>query len=640
MSIVETHKNYQPRLVAFYFIFGALLAILAGGLTYRQLIQNRIFNTREKLQIQRRILVPGPRGNIYDREGRLLVGNRARFSVVLYLAELRNEFWTEYKRVVHNYDALDPSIRPKNSDLVSIAHVSVAQRYLDKVNQILHRSDRVDPVALERHFQRQLLLPYVLIDDLAPDEYARLLEQIPVTSPLQVYSSSTRFYPHGSLAAHTLGYVGVDPDIDAEDLPGADLTTFKMKGTVGRDGLEKEFDSRLQGEPGGTIFRVDPAGYRINPPLEQKLPVQGKDLVTSLDIDLQEAAERELGDQTGAAVALDVRTGEVLALASKPDYNLSDFSPHLSQATAADIEQRGAWLNRAIAAYHPPGSTFKILTTIAALRSGAITPDAIIADCEGSMMIGGRLFSCENGRGHHGELLLPQAIAVSCDIYFWTAALRTGADTIAAEAHRFHLDQRSGIELPHEPDRATVPSPGWKERTQGVRWFPGDTANMGIGQGYVLENPINMACFAASVARNETVTVPKLLHDPNAPTQHSESIGLTPSQRAALLEGMEGCTTPPGTARILTTLDELRVPGVNIAGKTGTAQVPGNKNVAWFICFAPLENPRIAVAVMIEGEVAGEEFGGGRHAVPVASAILKEYFKKHPNTPQSQFAMR
>lgn len=636
MSIVESHKNYQPRLIAFYFIFGALLVVLASGLTYRQLIQTGVFSEREKLQNQRRVLVPGPRGNIYDREGRLLVGNRPRFSVVLLLAELRDEFRTEYIRIVRNYRELDRSIRPKSSDLESIARNAVAQRYLDQVNQILGRSERVDSKSLGRHFRYQLLLPYILVDDLAPDEYARLLEQLPVASPLQVYSSSTRYYPHRSLAAHTLGYVGVDSDISAEDFPGGNLTTFKMKGSLGRDGLEKEFDSQLEGQPGGTIYRVDPAGYRVNPPLERRLPVQGKNLVTSLDIDLQAAAEKEIGDQIGGAVALDVRTGEVLVLASKPDYNLSEFSPHLSHAAVADIEARGAWLNRATAAFHPPGSTFKILSAIAGLRAGTITTDQPIVDCEGYLRVAGRIFPCENGNGHHGEILLADAITYSCDVYFYTVGLRTSADVIAAEAHRFHLDQRSGIDLPGEPGRATVPNPEWKERTQNMHWFPGDTANMAIGQGYVLESPLNMACFTASLARGETVTVPTLIHRDDAPTQHTEPIGLTPAQRVAVLAGMEGCTTV-GTARILTQLAELRVPGVRIAGKTGTAQIPGNKNAAWFICFAPIERPEIAVAVMIEGDTPGEDFGGGRHAAPVASAILRKYFEKKQSAGAARF---
>jgi penicillin-binding protein 2 len=157
---------------------------------------------------------------------------------------------------------------------------------------------------------------------------------------------------------------------------------------------------------------------------------------------------------------------------------------------------------------------------------------------------------------------------------------------------------------------------------------------MSIGQGYILETPLNMACFAASVARDETVTIPTLVHRADAPVQRSERIGLTPSQRSALLQGMEACTLPGGTAYFLTTVADQRVPGVRIAGKTGTAQIPGHLNAAWFICFAPLENPEIAVAVMLEGDTAGEDYGGGRNASPIASAILKKYFEKkaHPGS--------
>lgn len=634
-NLVESHRSYDPRIVFFYFVLAALMVTLVCGLAYQQLIKTDIYHERERVQNQRRILVPGPRGNIYDRNHVLLVGNRPRFSVVLYLDELRPEFRREYIRVRKNYRATGDKDLPTSSQMEQIARASVVQRYLDQVNKILHRNEQVDAVDLRKHFRRELLLPYTLIADLSAEEYARLLEILPVQSPLQVYTSSTRDYPFGSAAAHTLGYVGVDNDVDAEDFPGEDLTTFTMKGSVGRDGLEKTFDDQLQGTAGGTIFRVDPSGFRVNPPIEKRLPVQGKNLVTSLDIDLQLAAEQAIAltEVSGGAVALDVRTGEVLVLASKPDYNLADFSPHLSHAASADIEARGAWLNRGMAAFHPPGSTFKILNSIAAMRAGTVAPDEVIADCQGAMRVGSRIFTCENGRAHHGELTLPEAIAHSCDIYFYTLGLRTTADVLAAEGHRFHLDQRTGIELPHEPGRMVVPDRDWKKEHIGSDWYPGDTANMSIGQGYVLENPLNMACFAASVARDEVYTKPTLVHRDDAPTQHHERIGLTPKQRAALLEGMEGVTTH-GTADVLTTLASLRIPGVRIAGKTGTAQIPGGKNAAWFICFAPLEKPEIAIAVMLEGDEPGE-YGGGRNAAPVAQAILKKYFEKkaHPTKP-------
>ncbi|MEO6002309.1 MAG: penicillin-binding transpeptidase domain-containing protein [Opitutus sp.] len=631
-TLVETHKSFQPRIIFFHFVIAALLLVLAGGLAYQQLFNTSIYHERERVQNQRRVLVPGPRGNIYDRNLQLLVGNRPRFAVVLYLDELRQEFRREFIRVRRNYrDTLEQDL-PSSGQMEQIARSSVVQRYLDQINVILHRSERVDTADLMKHFARQLLLPYTLIDDLTSDEYARLIEGLPVRSSLQVYTSSARHYPFGSTASHTLGYVGVDPDVESENLPGEGLTTFKMKGTVGRDGLEKTFDGQLQGEAGGTIFLVDPAGYRVNPPLNKRLPVQGKNLVTSLDIDLQLAAETAIGDQIAGAVAIEVKTGEVLVLASKPDYNLSDFSPHLTHAASADIEARQAWMNRAVAAFHPPGSTFKILTSIAALRAGAITPDSVFDPCEGAMRVAGRVFTCDNGLAHHGILKLPGAIAHSCDVYYYTAGLKTGAEVIAAEARRFHLDQPTGLELPNEPRRMLIPDQSWKIRTQNTKWYPGDTANMSIGQGYILENPLNMACFAASLARDELFTKPTLIHNANAAPQHHERIGLTPAQRAALIEGMEGCTTY-GTADVLTKLSSLRIPGLRIAGKTGTAQIPGNKNAAWFMCFAPLENPEIAIAVMIEGETPGENFGGGRNAGPIAQAILKKWKEKKDRPP-------
>jgi penicillin-binding protein 2 len=445
-----------------------------------------------------------------------------------------------------------------------------------------------------------------------------------------VYTSPTRSYPYGEAAAHVLGYVGANEEADVSELPGEGLTTLKMKGTVGRDGLEKQFDSLLQGEAGYTILRVDPAGYKVNPPIEIRHPVQGRSLTTSLDIDLQVAAEDAIGDQTGAAVALDVRTGEVLAMASEPGYDLNVFSPHLSVAAAADIEARKAWTNIALNGVYSPGSTFKIIVSTAALRNGVITPEDEPADCDGWMMVGNRRFTCDNGLGHHGKLSLSDAIGYSCDIYFYTVGLRTTAEVIAAEAKRFHLDRPTGIELPGETHRMLIPDPEWRRRKRNETWNPGDTANMAIGQGDVQVSPILLACFAASFARGETWTKPTLLHDPKRPEQHTEPIGLTPKQRAAILKGMEECTTE-GTARVLTTLEALRVPGVRIAGKTGTAQImspEGRVDEAWFICFAPLENPTIAIAVAIQGTRPGENFGGGQEASPIASAILKKYFEK------------
>jgi len=631
--MVESKTGFDPRIIAFHGITALLLLVLVSGLAYQQLIKGALHHEQERLQNERRVIVPGSRGDILDRNGRKLVENRSRFSVVIYLDELRPEFRKEFIRIRNNYRAAGDKDIPSNDQLDQLAHASVVQHYLDQVDAVLGRLGTVDSSRLRNHLRRQLLLPYTLIDDLKPDEFARLVEQLPVNSPVQVYASPTRTYPYGAAAAHVLGYVGVNEGADEEEFPGEGLTTLKMKGTIGRDGLEKQFDSLLQGEAGYTILRVDPAGYKVNPPIEHRLPVQGHSLSSSLDIDLQTVAEEAIGDETGAVVAMDVRTGEVLVMATKPGYDLNAFSPRLSTSAEADIETRKAWSNIALNGVYAPGSTFKIVVATSALLSGAITPEDTPADCEGVMMIGNRRFVCGNGLEMHGKLMLPEAIAESCDIYFYTVGLKTSADVIAAEARRFHLDRPTGIELPGETRRMLIPDPAWKKRARDENWTPGDTANMSIGQGDVGVTPLSMACFAASFARGEVWTRPTLIHDPKRPAQHTDPIGLSQSQRAAILKGMEGATMEGGTAHVLTTVAALRIPGVRVAGKTGTAQIKrpqGEVDEAWFICFAPIENPEIAIAVAIEGDTPGETFAGGIYGVRIASAVLRKYFEVKP----------
>lgn len=638
-NLVESHKNYDPRIVFFYFILAGLLLTLVVGLAYRQLTKTDEHASAERQQNQRRVLFPGPRGNIYDRNGRQLVGNNHRFGVVLHLEDLKVELDREQNLIRRNFLRADEKDMPTLRELRQISRVSVVQRYLDQLNRILGRSEKVDVVELQRHFDRQLLLPYELLVNLEPNDYARLIENLPVNSPLEVYASIIRTYPYKSSAAHAIGYVRADAEVVAPGFPGQDLTTFKMPGTKGKAGLEKYFDAHLRGEAGGRIYLVDPTGYKISKPLEERKPKQGKHLAVSLDIDLQLAAEEAIGDQIGAAAAIDVNTGEVLVLASLPSYDLNDWYPRMSVDTYKAIQEKGAEFNRAVDGFYPPGSTFKILTTIAGLRRGVITPDQPIVFCNRYHMVGNKQYPCDVGNGHHGNVLLRDAIAQSCDIYYYKAAELMTPEFLAAEGRRFHLDQRTGIELP-EPRRMIMPDPEWKLRERKARWVPGDTANMSIGQGDVLVSPLQMACFTASVARGQLFTTPTLVHDPNRRPLQNESIGLTPAQRLAIFEGMEGTITR-GTGRTLM-LSTLKVPGVRLAGKTGTAQKQvtqdgkiGNINLAWFICFAPAEKPEIAVAVMIEGETIGEDFYGGHNAGPVVSAILKKYFEKKANPIQS-----
>lgn len=636
-ALVESHKGYDPRVLFFYFVLAAMLLTLFGGLAYQQLSKAGDYQESERVQNQRRIIIPGPRGNIYDRNHQLIVGNRPRFSVRLLLDELRPELRREQIRIRNNYREIDDKDVPNRAQLEKIARVSVVQRYLDQINAILGRDEKVDADNLQRHFRRELLLPYALIDDLQPEEYAKLLERLPVNSPAQVYTFSTRSYPFGSAASHTLGYVGSTDDVEIEGFPGEDLKTFKMKGTMGRDGVEKQFDDLLQGEAGGAIFRVDPAGNRINPPIKQVLPKQGQDIALSLDIDLQVAAEAKIAEYEnlpGAAVAMDVNTGEVLVLASKPDYDLSQFVPSLPPSVWADVLARNAALARAYQGTYFPGSPFKIITTLAGLRAGVITLDGTV-ECHGAFPLNARSSVACNNHRDRGPISLPMAIEKSCNVYYVKYGLDIGPDLIAAEARRFRLDRPTGIELPSETRRMLIADPEWKRRVRNEGWVGGDTANMSIGQGALDITPLQMACFAASLARDELWTQPTILHQPNRPRQRSEPIGLTPAQRAALLDGMIRVTRT-GTAKIFQDSRVLApLTGLDVAGKTGTAQratAQGMLNIAWMIGFAPAQNPEIAFAVMIEGDTPGAETGGGRYAGPVAHAILKAWMEKKTGT--------
>lgn len=632
--MVETHKGRDTRLQFFYLPIVLGITVLAIGLVFQQVIRSDEAHELEKVQSQRRILVPGPRGNIYDREGRILVGNQPRFSAVLYLDELRTEIWNEEVAIRNAYLETDADEIPSLSQIKEIARFTVVDRYLQKVNNALGRRDELQARSLRNHFNAQRILPYSLVEDLQPEEYSRLLEQLPVNSPLQVYTTSTRYYPHGAAAAHVLGFVSANRDFEVDEaFPGADVTTYKMVGAGGRDGLESQFEEHLQGQAGGTIYRVDPGGYRVES-LQRQLPVQGNNLLASLDIDMQLAAESLLREyeMAGAAVAMDVNTGEVLVMASLPDYNLNDFAPNLSQKVAADINARGAWINRAITGLYPPGSAFKILIALAGMRAGVVKPESE-TDCGGYFRVGRRLFPCHDGHAH-GEISLHTAIAKSCNVYFYDYGLQMGADAIAAEARRFGFGDRTLVDLPHETGGSLVPSPAWKKAQYDQSWVPGDTANLSIGQGFMLVTPLQMATFTASLARGQTRTIPYLTHDATRPRQNTTPLGLSPADYAAIVSGMEECTIS-GTARTaFTTVKSQQIEGLRVAGKTGTAQkrtAKGTINFAWFICFAPVENPQIAIAVMVEGDQPGEETGGGTFAAPVAHDILKIWAQKHPD---------
>ncbi len=635
MSIFDYQPQRHPRLSLFFVIVGLACTVLVAGLAWRQLFLYGDYQRQEEIQNQRRIIQPGPRGKIYDREGRVLVDNRPRYSAVVYLNELRNEFREEYfrqvaqKRAAHEESGSTEPFRFDWEQTQWESRTIVLQRYLDQINEILGQDATLSERDLRRHFWHRLLMPYPLMNDLTPAEYARLIEQLPIGSRIGIYTDTARSYPYGKAAAHALGYVTPDNDMALNtELPGDDLRTFAYRGKTGRSGLERQFDEHLQGQPGGEIWLVDRFQFQYEK-VTEVLPKPGSDLHTSLDIDLQLTAERTLDGKTGAVVAVDIASGEVLALASDPSYDLNDLSPFIPQTVYSDINERGAWLNRAAQGLYPPGSTFKIITAISGLRNGAITPEEQL-QCGSYFRVGNRQFP-EHSRNSFGLVDLARSLEKSSNVYYYQLGLNTGVDLISAEGKRFGLDEPTGIELPFAASRMVVPTKEWKRETQGYGWVPGDTANMSIGQGFILTTPLHMAAFTASLARNETRTRLTLLHDPNrtSPVDHGgEPIGLTDKEYAAILDGMERAVSLSGTGRF------AMIDGLRIAGKTGTAQITheGQRlTLAWFIGFAPIEDPQIAIAVMVEGTDPNDNFAGGRTAAPIARAVFETYFNKKKN---------
>ncbi|PXA05450.1 penicillin-binding protein 2 [Coraliomargarita sinensis] len=641
MSQVDVHRGENPRILFFFWIIIAATLVLLVGLGWRQLVASRKYEEIEKRQTERRILNPGPRGDIYDRKGNLLVGNRAHYSAVVYLDDLRPEFRREYANIIRaertrlqeEYQSTPQADQPQEPPIPDYyqlqwtARENVIQRYIDEINRITGRDDSLSMNKIIRHFNEQLLLPLPLVEDLNPDQYARLVEQVPVDSPIKVHTGTARYYPYGTAAAHTLGYVqNVTPD--PSEFPDDGIKTFTFKKKVGKTGLERSFNELLSGIAGTELWRVDPLGFQ-DTRLEMVAPQQGGDLITSIDIDLQLAAETALGERKGAAVAIDIKTGEVLTMASHPSFDLNDLSPYIPRATFDDINERGAWLNRAVQLSYPPGSTFKLLTTIAGMRANTIGPETQ-HDCQGVYRVGNRIFRC-HARYGHGVVDTAAAIEGSCNVYYYAEGLRMGIDVLSAEAMRFGLDQKTGIELPYETSRIVVPTKSWKREQVGAGWVPGDTANTAIGQGFLLVTPLQMASFMASLARGETRTQPTLLalspEEAGKVAHGGEPIGLSRENWLAIWEGMQRVVGTDGTGRL------VQIDGLRIAGKTGTADFRAHGeevNLAWFIGCAPVEDPQIAVAVMVEGSSAADSYHGGSTAGPVAKDIFLQFIEEYP----------
>lgn len=617
----ESDAKRNERLYVLYYIFGAMFIILLGALAYRQIFMYSYYHKKGMLQTQRRIIQPGARGDIYDRNGRLIVGNRPVFDAVVYFNDARFDFRKEYARL--------NKLRKQNkepfdySKLAIAARTNVLQSYIAEINSIL-KTDFILDADFNRHFSGRQLMPLPLVKNLSISQHAILAEKLRVdNSAVQIYTDTYRYYPYADRAAHAVGYIRPEIEQVDPDIPGDDLRTFSFLGKIGKSGVEKAFEDRLAGETGAEIWVVDHNGFTFEK-IESKPPRKGGSMQVSLDMELQGAIEDAFPNRKGAAVALDVKTGEILAMVSRPSYDPNTFFPTMTHAIYNDIRDRGAWLNRATQGLYPPGSTFKIITALAGIKSGVIGPDTV-SYCDGYYQVGSRKFPCHNRYGH-GEVNLQQAIEKSCNVFFYEHGQKMGIDSIAKTAKEMGLDSPTGIELHEESTRLTiVPTPEFK-RKQGSGWSKGDTANVSIGQGDLRQTPLQMACFAASLARGETRTKPSILHDTTRKTDMkyhgAKKLDIPKSGYDAVIEGMVNAVER-GTCR------RAAVDGVKIAAKSGTAQVmvKGRKlTLAWMIAFAPVENPEIAAAVIVEGEEPGDASGGAT-AGPIMREMFAEYFK-------------
>ncbi|MGQ9455223.1 MAG: penicillin-binding protein 2 [Armatimonadota bacterium] len=584
----ELRKLQIVRIRLSAVIIGVLFFILIARLWYLQIVLGEELLMRSEANRIKLIHMRAPRGTILDRKGRVLATSRPQFVVLAIPSRLKE----------------DPEALKTLCGIIGISP--------GEFDSIVARRG-AHPGAPVR----------VMID--APMEVVVRVSELRMKLPgVSVELDQIRNYPDGQLVAHIVGHLG---EISKEELEAARKAgkNYRPGDCIGKDGLEAEYEDVLRGVDGGRKVEVNAFGYVVRI-LGEKPSIPGKTLRLTIDRDLQIAAKRALGSQVGAAVALDPRNGEVLAMVSSPAYDPNIF---VKRVRASDWERiiknrNKPMQNRCVHNVYPPGSTFKPVVAIAGLRYGLCTASTSVT-CPGYLMFG-RKFRCWRA---HGHVNFVKAVAESCDVWFYRLGHRLGIDRIAKVAREFGLGSATGIDLPGEGRRGgrvgTVPDTRWKQERFNKRWWPGETLNCAIGQGYVQASPLQMALVSAAVATSGKVyrpflvkeilrpdgTVvkrakPELRHVVYAPEGAFELVG----------KGMRAAVTS-GTGRI------ADIPGIAVAGKTGSAEDPPRPAHGWFICYAPADNPRIAVAAIVEH---------GRHgatsAAPVCRAILDVFFDR------------
>jgi penicillin-binding protein 2 len=621
MKLNDHVQNLGARIWAIQIIAFVLLTLLGVRLYYLQITKGAYYAERAENQRVRFIPIPAPRGAIFDRNGKILVDSRPTYNVVLANEPVKK---------------IDLSTRV---DDYASGLAMDRQFVVERLNMIKKQND----------FETMVLKENATMADIA------WVEAHSVEFPeLLVELQPQRFYPLGTVLSHVLGYVGEISPAQLEN-PEMKEKGFKPGDIVGKAGLEQYYDEYLRGRPGYRKVIVDSRG-RIQSEIAKVEPQAGMDLVTTIDLDLQMAAEQQLENSAtkrGTVIALDPNNGEVLAMASHPAYDPNVFIQGASkpegrkQIAAYWQDEKRPLYNRATQGRYPPGSTWKIPEYVGALLENVITPQHSNVLCGGGITIGNKFTRC---MGSHGSPPLDHAITVSCDGYAYHLALKMGIEGLIKMIQTFQFDKRTGIDLPNEKVSQTPKS--WMPyimKHEG-KWSDIRTVYASIGQDTVVATPISMIRAIASVGVHGKMYTPHLLKefksisangeegDPNyIPArqgftyQHPEPaiVPMTDDQYSIMIRGMWGVVNGPGG-----TAGSIRMPGWEIAGKTGTAQVSelgsgGAKDHAWFISFAPAYKPELAVLGLIENSGFG-----AANAAPAVKGVYEAYLaKRDPNLP-------
>ncbi len=604
----------------------ALMSALAGRLYYLQVIHSDEYSVMADENRMNLQLLPPLRGRIVDRFGVEIASNRHNYRVVLIPEQT--------KSVTATLDALEQYVPAEAID---------RERILKDVKR------------------KRSFVPIPVVDNLSWEQFARINVNAPDLPGIQVDVGSTRDYPYGNLFAHIVGYVGAVSERDLQNQeydPLLELPEFR----IGKSGIEKYYDRTLRGKAG--LSRVEANAYgRIIRELNRQEGIPGNDAVLTIDKQLQEFAVRRMGEESAAAVVIDIHTGDVLSMVSVPSFDPNAFASGISSADWKQLveDPKRPLGNKAIGGQYPPGSTFKMIVALAALESGVINAGHKVF-CAGHTQLGSHRFHCWK-RGGHGKLDLENAISQSCDIYFYDIARKVGVDKIAEMAHRFGLGEELDIDMLGERD-GLIPTKAWKQAVQGVAWQLGETYNTGIGQGYVLATPLQLAVMTARLANGGKKVSPRLVRSITGetlegavlprPEPELDNLDLGISQKSLqhVLNGMYKVVNGPrGSARAA----KIRVEGWEMAGKTGTAQVRRitrkeriegvrksdekpweERDHALFVGYAPFDDPRYAVSVIVE-----HGGSGSGAAAPIARDLLQETLRLDPlRRPSYDIAIR